>query len=89
MSDTKPIRLYPVGMSLGILLALSFAVCVVFGLLLPGAMMYKAWLPWLPGVTWISWSSALLGLAESFAYGWYIALIFVPVYNFFAKRASA
>lgn len=87
MSETKTIHLYPVGMALGIFLSVSFAVCVLFGLLLPGAMMYEAWLPWLPGVTWISWPSALLGLAESFAYGWYIALLFVPLYNLFAKRA--
>ena len=73
MSDSKPIRIYPVGMSLGLLLAISFALCVVFGLLLPGATMYQAWLPLLPGVVWISWQSAILGLVESFAYGWYFA----------------
>ena len=88
MSNTKSIHLYPVGMSLGVLLALSFALCVVLGMLLPEATMYKAWLPLLPGVTWMSWPSALLGLVESFAYGWYIALIFVPVYNLFAKRET-
>ena len=88
MSDSKPMRIYTVGMSLGVLLALSFALCVVFGLLLPEATMYQAWLPLLPGVSWMSWPSALLGLAESFAYGWYIAVIFVPAWNFFARRAT-
>ena len=89
MSDTKSIRIYPVGMSLGILLAVSFALCVLFGLLFPWATMYQAWLPLLPGVSWISWPSALLGLVESFAYGWYVAIIFVPAWNFFARSASA
>ena len=89
MSNSKRIRIYPVGMTLGILLALSFALCVVFGLLFPGATMYQAWLPLLPGVSWISWPSVLLGLVETFAYGWYIAVIFVPVWNFFAPRATA
>ena len=89
MSEHNTIRIYPVGMSLGILLAASFALCVVFGLLFPGATMYQAWLPLLPGVSWISWSSALLGLVESFAYGWYIALIFVPAWNFFSRKAQA
>ena len=89
MSVSNHIHIYPVGMSLGVLLALSFALCVAFGLLLPGATMYQAWLPLLPGVSWISWPSALLGLFESFAYGWYIAVIFVPVWNFFVRRASA
>tara|TARA_R110002094_G_scaffold68764_2_gene78041 strand:+ start:1553 stop:1822 length:270 start_codon:yes stop_codon:yes gene_type:complete len=89
MSDSKSLRIYPVGMSLGVLLAVSFALCVVFGLLFPGATMYKAWLPLLPGVSWISWPSALLGLVESFAYGWYIAVILVPTWNFFSRRGSA
>lgn len=89
MSNPNPIRIYPVGMALGLLLALSFALCVVFGLLFPGATMYQAWLPLLPGVTWISWTSVLLGLAESFAYGWYIAVIFVPTFNFFSRRTQA
>ncbi len=89
MSNPSPIRIYPVGMTLGLLLALSFALCVVFGLLFPGATMYQAWLPLLPGVTWISWASAILGLAESFAYGWYIAVIFVPTFNFFSRRTQA
>ena len=89
MSNSNPLRIYPVAMSLGLLLAISFVLCVAFGLLLPGATMYQAWLPLLPGVSWISWQSALLGLVESFAYGWYIAFIFVPVWNFFSRRASA
>ena len=89
MSESKPIRIYPVGMSLGILLAVSFALCVALGLLFPAATMYKAWLPLLPGVSWISWPSFLLGLAEAFAYGWYIAVIVVPTLNFFAKRTAA
>ena len=88
MSDTKPLRIYPVGMALGVLLAVSFALCVLFDLLFPGATMYQAWLPLLPGVSWISWPSALLGFVESFAYGWYAAVIFVPTWNFFARSTS-
>ena len=86
MISEQPIRIYPVGMALGVLLAVSFLLCVLFGLLFPGATMYEAWLPLLPGVTWISWPSALLGLVESFAYGWYIAVIVVPAFNFFSGR---
>ena len=50
--------------------------------------MYETWLRLLPGFTWLSWPSFLLGLAESFAYGWYIALVFGPLYNFFAARSA-
>lgn len=74
------------GMSLGLFLSFSFSICVAFDLLFPGQAMYEAWLRLLPGFTWISWPSFFLGLAESFAYGWYIALVFGPLYNFFAAR---
>lgn len=89
MSTPTRIRIYPVGMALGILFSLSFALCIVFGLLFPSVTMFQAWLPLLPGVSWISWSSAILGLVETFAYGWFVAVIFVPAFNFFSRRAAA
>jgi hypothetical protein len=36
--------------------------------------------------TWLTWPSFVLGLIESSAYGWYVALIFCPLFNFFAAR---
>jgi len=42
----------------------------------------------LPGFEWISWKSFLLGAVESYGYGWYIALIWVPLYNFFLLGSS-
>lgn len=74
------------GMSLGIFLAVTFALCVGFDLLFPGQAMYETWLKLLPGFTWLTWPSFLLGLVESFAYGWYVALVFAPLFNFFARR---
>ena len=76
------------GMSLGLFLAVTFILCVGFDLLFPDHAMYESWLRLLPGVTWLSWSSFFLGLAESFGYGWYVALIFGPLYNFFAARIN-
>lgn len=75
------------GLSLGLFLAVTFTLCVGFDLLFPGQAMYDGWLRLLPGFTWLSWPSFFLGLAESFAYGWYVALIFGPFYNFFAARS--
>jgi hypothetical protein len=43
--------------------------------------MYGAWQRLLPGFEWISWQSFLLGLIESYGYGWYFTLIWVPIYN--------
>jgi hypothetical protein len=50
--------------------------------------MYEVWLKLLPGFEWISWQSFLLGALESYVYGWFIALIWVPLYNFFGNKAK-
>ncbi len=81
------VSLYALGMSLGLFLAISFVACVVFDLAFPGYAMYPAWAPLFPGFTGLNWPSFLIGLAESFAYGWFVAVIFGPLYNFFAARA--
>lgn len=85
---TPRIPITALGWSLGLFLAISFTLCVVFGLIFPGATMYRVWLPLLPLVDWISVPDFLLGLIESFAYGWFVALVFGPIFNFFAARDS-
>ena len=75
-----------VGVSLGLFLAISYVLCVIYHLIFPGQTMYQAWIRLLPGFTWITWWSFLLGLVESFLYGIYFALVFVPLYNFFKGR---
>ena len=82
----RTIPVAALGMSLGLFLAITFALCVGFDLLFPGQAMYQSWQRLLPGFTWLSGPSFLLGLVESFAYGWYVALIFGPLYNFFVLR---
>lgn len=74
------------GLSLGIFFVITFVLCVGFDLLFPGQAMYQTWLRLLPGFTWLTWPSFLLGVVESFVYAWYVALIFCPLFNFFAAR---
>jgi|TARA_R110002072_G_scaffold97728_10_gene214939 hypothetical protein len=76
------------GMSLASFFALTFVLCVLFDLWFPSLAMNRVWTPLLPGFTWISWSSFFLGLAETFAYGWYIALIVGPLFNLFSAKYS-
>ena len=83
---TSRVPILALGLSLGTFLALTFVLCVLFDLWLPGQAMYQTWLRLLPGFTWLTWPSFFLGLIESFAYGWYVALVFGPIYNFFAAR---
>ena len=84
--SVRRLRLMPVGMSLGLLLAISYVLCVALGLIWWDAGLHQPWLQFLPGFTWLSPGTFLLGLVESFAYGWYFALVFVPLFNFFNAR---
>lgn len=70
-------------MATGLFLAITFSLCVAFDLLVPRYAMYHAWLGLVPGFHWLTWESFFLGLIESYAYGWFIALIWVPLYNVF------
>lgn len=81
------ISLFAVGHATSIFLAITFAICVGFDLLFPSHAMYQSWQKLLPGFEWISAKSFTVGLIESYGYGWYVALIWVPLYNFFAARA--
>jgi len=87
-NTARRLRLVPLGMSLGLFLAITYVICVLFDLWLPAYAMHEAWLVYLPGVSWLSWPSFFLGLIETFAYGWYAALVFVPLYNFFKARTQ-
>jgi hypothetical protein len=78
-----------VGHATSLFLAIAFALCVGFDLMFPSHAMFKAWQDLLPGFQWISWRSFFLGLIESYAYGWFVALIWVPLYNVFALRRAA
>lgn len=75
-----------VGVSVGLFLSISFTLCVIYDLLFPGRVMYEAWIRLLPGFTWITPGSFFLGLIESFLYGIYVALVYVPLYNFFKNK---
>ncbi len=80
------VPVFTLGLSLGLFLAITYLLCVLFDLWFPGQAMNPVWAPMLPGFTWLTWPSFFLGLIEAFAYGWYVALVFGPLYNFFAAR---
>lgn len=85
MTAFQRIAVVPLGMSLGLFFAITYVICVLYGLVFSDPM--HQLLPLLfPGFTWISWSSFLIGLIWSLAYGWYVAVVFAPLYNVFAVR---
>jgi len=85
-TTARRLALIPMGLSLGLLLAISYVLCIALGLIWWDAGLHETWLQFLPGFTWLSWGSFFLGLAETFAYGWYIALVFTPLFNLFNAR---
>jgi len=73
------------GLALGLFFAVTFSLCILWGTLLP--RLHARGVPILegilPGFTWLTPGSILLGLVEVFLYGFYVALIFVPLFNYF------
>ena len=80
------VSFWAVGHASSLFLAVTFTLCVAFDLLFPEHAMFETWRKLLPGFEWLSWGSFFLGLVESYGYGWYFALIWVPLYNFFVLR---
>lgn len=82
------LSLTAVGHATSLLFLISFVLCVGFDFVFPEHAMYQSWQKLLPGFEWISWKSFLLGVVESYAYGWYVALIWTPLYNVFSARSD-
>ena len=79
-----------VAWSLGIFAAISFVVCVIYGLIVPASLHAQGLLEAvLPAFKWLTFGGFCLGLIESFLYGAYVGLVFVPVYNALYRRNSA
>ena len=81
------IRIVTLGLSLSVFFVISYVICIAGYLLLPGfPVQHEALSIFLPGFKLLTWQSYFLGLVESFIWGWYIALVFGPIYNFFSRR---
>ena len=77
------------GLSLSAFFAISYVICILGYLLMPDfPVRHEALSIFLPGFKLLSWQSYVLGLIESFAWGWYIAAVFAPLYNFFGGRVA-
>jgi hypothetical protein len=75
--------------SLASFTAISFVLCVGYGLVAPAAF-HPAWLleAILPGFKWLGVGSFVLGLIESALYGAWAGILYSALYNYFARRAS-
>lgn len=69
--------------SLAIWTTFSYVFCIAYGLLTPSSMHMSAFLQQvLPGFEPNNWLGFFMGLIQSFLYGAYAGLVYVPVYNF-------
>ena len=81
------IPVFAFGMALSWFFAVSYVICVLGYLLFPSLPINHAALTiFLPGFELLSWSTFCLGFIKTFVWGWYIALVFGPLYNFFVAR---
>ena len=84
--DARTIPVMALGMAQSLFLVISYLICVTTWFI-PGLPISHAMLTnFLPGFELLTWKSFVLGFVESFLWGWYVALIFGPLYNFFAVR---
>ena len=75
------------GWALSVFLLITYLLCVAFGLIAPDTFhMHEAWAPLLPGFDWLTWPGFFAGAIGSFLYGWYIAILGVPLVHYFRKR---
>lgn len=76
-------------LSLAMTAAITFALCVLYGLIVPpeyhaGELLEK----FLPGFHWITPASFFLGLVETFLYGGYLGLLVGTLYNAVQRRSA-
>jgi hypothetical protein len=79
----KRLTIRGTALALGVFFDVSLVLCVLWGLAIP--QFHANWLleGLLPGFIWLSPQSIVLGLVEAFLFGVYIALVFVPLFNYF------
>ncbi|MEO6068536.1 MAG: hypothetical protein ABIQ41_11235 [Gemmatimonadales bacterium] len=85
---TNRLSVVVVGQATSLFLVISFLFCVLLALVTSN-LGFEHWFTILPGVSPLTWTSALLDVVETMIYGWYIALAFVPLYNWAAMRRAS
>jgi hypothetical protein len=83
---TPPIPLLGFGLSLSLFFAITYALCVLFGLLVSERGIHELFPTLFPGFVWLTGPWFLIGLVGSVFYGWYVALLFGWLFNFFAAE---
>ncbi|HSB78814.1 MAG TPA: hypothetical protein VLM91_08505 [Candidatus Methylomirabilis sp.] len=84
----RGLSLKVVASALSVFGVVTFSVCLLWDLAFPTFSMAPIWRVVLPGFQGITWRSYALGLVETILYAVYAAVIFVPSYNWLARRLT-
>ncbi len=85
----KPLPFWPIAWMLATAAAVTFAVDMLLGVLFPGwRVMQKIYEDLMPGFKFLSWRTFFLGLLEAFVSGFWVAILFVPIYNYFTRHEA-
>lgn len=89
-TGSRSMQISSLGQALSLFITISYLLCIAFGLLSPTRFhMHEAWAPLLPGFEWLTLPGFIFGLIGSYLYGWYIAIVFVPLYRFVERRQQS
>lgn len=91
MMDKSPplatVRVVPLGLTLSSFMLVTYALCILFGLLVPDTFqMYEAWAPLLPGFEWLTPRGVLFGAIGAYLYGWYGAVLYALLFRVFHRN---
>jgi hypothetical protein len=87
-TQTLRLPLVPLGLSISGLFAISFLGCLLLGIVVPDGAMHRPWLQFFPYCEWLTARSVVIGLVWTQVYGWWTALVFGSLFNFFAARSG-
>ncbi len=77
-----------VTLSLGTFMAITYALCVAYGVLISSRGHAVVFETVFPGFTWLNATSFVIGLIEAFVYGAYAGALYSALYNYFGRRAA-
>lgn len=84
-----PVDVPGLGWALSSFFVITYVLCIAFGIIIPDWEMHRPWLQFFPGFEWLTFQGFVIGLFEAFIYGWYVAVVLGPLYNFFAGSGKS
>lgn len=84
-----PLNVRVLGWALSSFFVTTYILCIALGIFIPDWEMHRPWLQFFPGFEWLTIQGFVIGLVEAFIYGWYVAVVFGPLYNFFAGSGKS